>query len=164
MCFACAVGNWPSCNSTVGRKMRIVACLNRCNSKPMGAFNTTKIPVEMLEIPLANGTIHRPDQSHGAFGYCSYKRAVFETTILSNGKGHSNIADLNLNSSDLTGSLFKFSLQLNQSGLSVLTDGINRNLSWLKKMYLLFSLNFGRHISYKLRQVYNKLQQRCINN
>ena len=91
----------------------------------MGAFNTTKIPVEMLEIPLANGTIHRPDQSHGAFGYCSYKRAVFETTILSNGKGHSNIADLNLNSSDLAG---LFSIQLNQSGLSVLTNGINRDL------------------------------------
>ena len=158
MCFACAVGNWPSYNNTVGRKMRIVAC---CNWKPMGASNTTKIPVKMLEIPPAQWNyieLTRPN------GYCSYKRAVFETTILSNGKGHSNIADLNLNSSDLTGSLFKFSLQLNQSGLSVLTDGINRNLSWLKKMYLLFSLNFGRHISYKLRQVYNKLQQRCINN
>ena len=158
MCFACAVGNWPSYNNTVGRKMRIVAC---CNSKPMGASNTTKIPVKMLEIPPAQWNyieLTRPN------GYCSYKRAVFETTILSNGKGHSNIADLNLNSSDLTGSLFKFSLQLNQSGLSVLTDGINRNLSWLKKMYLLFSLNCGRHISYKLRQVYNKLQQRCINN
>ena len=57
----------------------------------------------MLEIPLPNVTIHRPDQSHGAFGYCFYKRVVFETTILSNGKGHSNIADLNLNSSDLAG-------------------------------------------------------------
>ena len=33
--------------------MRIVACLNRCNSKPMGTFNTTKIPVEMLLIPVA---------------------------------------------------------------------------------------------------------------
>ena len=64
-------------------------------------------------------------------------------------KGTLQYADLNLNSSDLAGSLFKFSLQLNQSGLSVLTVGINRDLSWLKKMYLLFSLNCGRHISYK---------------
>ena len=58
--------------------------------------------------------LHRPEQSLGAL-----------VTVPTNGKGHSNIADLNLNSSDLAG---LFSLQLNQSGLSVLTNGINRDL------------------------------------
>ena len=93
MCFACAVGNWPSCNNTVGRKMRIVACHNRCNSKPMGAFNTTKIPVEMLEIPLAQWNYIDPSKASARL-----------VTVPTNGKGHSNIADLNLNSSDLAGS------------------------------------------------------------
>ena len=62
MCFACTVGHWPSCNNTVaGRKMRIVACLNRCNSKPTGAFNS--IPVEMLKIPLAQWNYIDPTQA-----------------------------------------------------------------------------------------------------
>ena len=56
MCFACAVGNWPSCNNTVGRKMRIVACHNRCNSKPMGAFNTKKFRLKCWKFHLPNGT------------------------------------------------------------------------------------------------------------
>ena len=73
--------------------MRIVACHNRCNSKPMGAFNTTKIPVEMLEIPLAQWNYIDPSKASAPL-----------ITVPTNGKGHSNIADLNLNSSDLAGS------------------------------------------------------------
>ena len=73
--------------------MRIVACHNRCNSKPMGAFNTTKIPVEMLEIPLALWNYINPSKASARL-----------VTVPTNGKGHSNIADLNLNSSDLAGS------------------------------------------------------------
>ena len=60
-------------------------------------------------------------------------------TVPTNGKGHSNITDLNLNSSDLAGSLL-FSLQLNQSGLSVLTHGINQNLMKNDKIKGTFTL------------------------
>ena len=55
-----------------------------------------KFQFEISEISCAqwNGTfrLHRPDPSHRAFGYCSYKQDTKEQywgdTILSNGKGH----------------------------------------------------------------------------
>ena len=55
-----------------------------------GAFHSTKIPVlnfGNFTCPMEwYGTfrLHRPDPSHRASGYCSYKHG---TTILSNGKG-----------------------------------------------------------------------------
>ena len=48
----------------------------------MGAFHSTKIPFEIPEIFRVqwNGTFrfHRPDPSHCAFGYCSFKQDTKE--------------------------------------------------------------------------------------
>ena len=102
MCFASAVGNWPSCRNTVAsRKMRIVACFNRCNSKPMGAFNS--IPVEMLEIPhLPNGTKSTRPKPRRVWLLFLLKSGTIETTILLNARGHFGV---------LLGSFFFLSLE-----------------------------------------------------
>ena len=59
-------------------------------------FIQQKFRFKISEIPRAqlNGALrfNRPDPSHRAFGYCSYKqdtkKEILGTTILSNGKGH----------------------------------------------------------------------------
>ena len=71
--------------------------------KPRALFIQQEFLFKISEIPLAqwNGAfrLHRPDPSHRAFGYCSYKqdtkKAILGTTILSNGRGHFGPTDRN---------------------------------------------------------------------